>query len=170
MAPPFCTLEELLASNDVNDDDKQRAYKCWKRREMCGFLDWETGHGEKLIPLARGDEVTVVGLVHNKSLNGETGVLGAYDSEADRWQVPALGAKIKSQNVFKQQWLRAARYNTCIEFRGVLYTMHIGNDRTVRCLQPNGAPPHTKVFRMNTMDAALLGYNFSQPHLSDFDA
>jgi len=47
--------------------------------------------------------------------------------------------------------------------------MHIGNDRTVRCLQPNGAPPNTKLMRMSTSDMALLGYNFSQPHLSDFD-
>lgn len=167
MSPPFRTLEELLASSEVDDDDKQRAYKCWKRREMCGFL---LTTGEVPEPLATGDEVVVVGLGQNKSLNGENGVLGAYDAEAGRWEVPALGARIKPQNVAKQQWLKAAQHNTSIAYRGVLYTMHISNDRMVRCLQPNGAARGTKVLRMGISDAWLLGYNFAQPHLSDFDA
>jgi hypothetical protein len=169
MSPPFRTLEELLASTEVDADDKQRAYKCWKRREMCGFA-CTSSYGEEPEPLATGDEVVVAGLEYNKSLNGETGVLGSYDADSGRWEVPALGARIKSQNLIKRQWFRAAHYNTGIVYRGVMYTMHIGNDRTVRCLQPNGPSRGSKVLRMNTADEWLLGYNFSQPHLSDFDA
>ena len=107
LGPNFNTLEELLASSEVSDKDKHRAYKCWKRREMVAFRVMK-GYGEQPEPLSSGDEVVLVGLGHNNSLNGEAGVLGAYDPESERWEIPA---RVKEQNLVKKQWIKAARYN-----------------------------------------------------------
>jgi hypothetical protein len=117
-----------------------------------------------------GDVVTIAGLRHNKSINGEEGVLGAYDAATDRWDVTALGVRVRPRNLVKKQWLRAAQCNTTITWKGIVYTMHIGNDRSVRCLKALGAPRDTMVVRMATDDLWMCGYNYAQPELSDFDA
>jgi len=170
MGPNFNTLEELLASSEVSDNDKQRAYKCWKRRQMVAFRVI-SGNGEQPEPLSSGDEVVLVGLGHNKSLNGEAGVLGAYDPESERWEIPAHSARVKEQNLVKKQWMKAARYNCSIFYHGSIFLMHIGDDRMVRCLSANGGePPNTCSICIQMSNHWLHGYNFDAPERSDFDA
>lgn len=165
--PQFKTLEELLASPDVDPDNKRRAYSCWNRRRSVNFAKG-VHLGEEPEPLCEGDEVTVVGLMTNKSLNNCTGVLGSFVD--GRWEIPALSARVKPFNLVKKQWLYAGRYNSSIVFHGIVFTVQINDDKSLRFLD-KGSPAHKmKMLRLNTPWSWDDGYNEAQPELSDLSA
>lgn len=118
------TLYSLLGSPNVNIEDKARAYKCFKRMQSTGITS--------NMCLRTGDRVTITGLKINKSLNGESGVLGSFEN--GRWQVPALAVKVRPENLIKQEWKLDSQFNTSVSYGGLTYIVRIEPDKTVRCI------------------------------------
>lgn len=159
--PPLKTLEALLASPDVSAEDKHRAYKCWNRRRIVDFMTF----GPEPEPLEPGDEVTIVGLMNNRSLNNCTGVIQAFNE--GRWEIPSLSARVRPDNLVKNQWKFAGDYNSSVVVNGVLFTIQINNDKSVRFLDHNGSPKSVKEIRIGTINSWDEGYNEANPELSD---
>ena len=162
--PPFKSLEELLGSPDVGAEDKSRAYKCWNRRKMVSFMV----QGAAPEPLTSGDDVTVIGLGHNRSLNECTGVLGGF--EDGRWSIPSLNARVKPTNLVKQQWLFAGEYNTTVVYRNATFTVQVNDDKSIRFLQHNGVAAGVREVRVLSTSMWEEGYNAEHPELSDLSA
>ena len=154
------TLRELLASPLVDITDKARAFKCFKRID--------TSLRESELPLRTGDLVTITGLKANKSLNGETGLIGEF--EHGRWQVPSLSAKVKPINLIKDEWKFDRTFNTSVWHGGTTYIVRIEPDQTVRVITPNGTAGRMICATFSWDDWWMEGFNREDPAASDLDS
>lgn len=118
------TLCSLLASPIVGIEDKARAFKCFKRMQSTGI--------KSNMCLRTNDRVTITGLNMKKSLNGKSGLLGSFEN--GRWQVPALAAKVRPENLLKEGWELDSQFNTSVSYGGLTYIVRIEPDQTVRCI------------------------------------
>lgn len=152
------TLRDLLASPKVGIDDKARAFKCFKRTNL-------NADKRSSMPLREGDTVTVIGLQVNKSLNGESGVLGPL--EGGRWQLPSLSAMVRPVNLMKEEWKADYQFNTSVSHGGTTYIVRIEPDQTIRCITPNGMPGRVVTLTSPWDDLWMEGFNRDAPAESD---
>lgn len=151
------TIQEVLANKNIDIEDKARVFKCFKRMY--------TSDNKSKHPLKEGDPVTITGLLNNKSLNGETGVLGSFKD--DRWAIPSLSVRVRPENIFKKEWMFEKNFNTSVTYLGRTYILRIDPDQTVRCITPTGIDGRMMLMKTPWDDLWLEGFNRDAPEESD---